>query len=98
MKRSERIGEGVELERGGAPVACRKVRVWVKTTASAYTGTLYLPVSHRRISDVINDERQFISMTDVESRDFASPKSYLAINKELIELVEILEPEMEARS
>jgi hypothetical protein len=41
----------------------------------------------------MNDERQFISMTDVESKDFASPKTYLAINKDLIELVEILEPD-----
>jgi len=44
---------------------------------------------------VMNDERQFISLTDVESKDFASPKAYLAINKDLIELVEILDPDLE---
>jgi hypothetical protein len=27
--------------------------------------------------DVMNDERQFISLTDVDSKDFASPKAYL---------------------
>ena len=69
----------------------RKVRAWIKTIDSAYTGTVYLPADQTRFSDVMNDERQFISMTDVESKDFASPKSYLAINKDLIELVEILE-------
>jgi hypothetical protein len=73
----------------------RKIRAWVKTIDSAYTGTIYLPADQTRFSDVMNDERQFISMTDVESKDFASPKSYLAINKDLIELVEILEPDLE---
>ena len=73
----------------------RKVRAWIKTVDSAYTGTLYLPLDQSRVSDVINDERQFISMTDVESKDFASPKSYLAINKDLIECVEILESDLE---
>jgi hypothetical protein len=70
----------------------RKVRAWVKTADSAYTGTLYLPEDQVRISDLLNDERQFISMTNVESKDFASPKAYLALNKDRIELVEILEP------
>jgi hypothetical protein len=72
----------------------RKIRAWVKTIDSSYTGTIYLPADQTRFSDVMNDERQFISMTDVESKDFASPKSYLAINKDLIELVEILEPDL----
>jgi len=72
-------------------VEYRKVRAWIKTIDSAYTGTVYLPADQTRFSDVLNDERQFISMTEVESKDFASPKTYLAINKDLIELVEILE-------
>ena len=71
----------------------RKVRAWVKTVDSAYTGIIHLPPDQSRFSDVLNDERQFISMTNVESKDFAQPKTYLAINKDLIELVEILEPD-----
>ncbi len=70
----------------------RRMRAWIKTVDSAYTGTIYLPKDETRISDVMNDERQFISMTDVESKDFTSPKPYLAINKDLIELVEVLGP------
>lgn len=73
----------------------RKVRVWVKTVDSAYTGFVYLPADRKRFSDVLNDERKFLSITDVESKDFASPKSFLTINKDLIELVEILEPNRE---
>lgn len=79
-------------------VPYRKVRAWIKTVDSTYTGTIYLPKDHTRISDVMNDERQFISMTDVDSKDFASPKAYLAINKDLIELVEILDLERELES
>jgi hypothetical protein len=71
----------------------RKVRAWVKTVDSAYTGLIYLPPDQTRFSDVLNDDRQFISMTNVESKEFAQPKTYLAINKDLIELVEILEPD-----
>ncbi|MDI6753010.1 MAG: hypothetical protein QME78_01305 [Thermodesulfobacteriota bacterium] len=71
----------------------RKVKVWVKTGVSTYTGTIYLPANRTRFSDVINDARKFLSMTDVESKDFAQPKSFLAINKNLIELLEILEPD-----
>jgi hypothetical protein len=73
----------------------RRVKVWVKTIDSAYTGFIYLPGESKRFSDIINDERKFISITDVESKDFASPKSFLTINKDLIELVEILEPNKE---
>ncbi len=73
----------------------RKVRVWVKTVDSSYTGFVYLPADRKRFSDVLNDERKFLSITDVESKDFASPKAFLTINKDLIELVEILEPNRE---
>jgi hypothetical protein len=76
-------------------VQFKKVRAWIKTVDSTYTGTIHLPTDHTRISDLMNDERQFISMTDVDSKDFASPKAYLAINKDLIELVEVLSPDLE---
>jgi len=76
----------------------RKVRAWIKTADSAYTGTLYLPEGQTRFSDLLNDERQFISITDVESKDFASPKAYLAVNKDRIELVEILESDWQEPS
>ncbi len=72
-------------------VKMRRVKVWVKTTDSAYTGFIYLPGEGKRFSDIINDDRKFISITDVESKDFAMPKSFLVINKDLIELMEVLE-------
>jgi len=73
----------------------QKVRAWVKTASSTYTGNIYLPPNQKRFSDVMNDKRKFISMTDVESKDFAAPKSFLAINKDLIELVEVIESKEE---
>jgi hypothetical protein len=78
-------------------VQYKRVRAWIKTVDSTYTGNIFLPKKQTRISDVMNDERQFISMTDVDSKDFASPKAYLAINKDLIELVEILDADMEPK-
>jgi hypothetical protein len=69
----------------------RHVKVWVKTIDSAYTGFISLPGERKRFSDIINDERKFISITDVESKDFAIPKPFLVINKDHIELMEVLE-------
>ena len=46
----------------------------------------------------MKDGRQFIGLADVESRGLASPKTYLAINKDLIEPEKIPEPEMEKQS
>ncbi len=69
----------------------RRVKVWVKTTASDYTGFITLPGEGKRFSDIVNDERRFISITEVESQDFFAPKPFLVINKDLIEMVEVLE-------
>ncbi len=84
-------GKSMKKKKNFAEGSFRKVRAWIKTADSAYTGTLHLTEDITRISDLLNDERQFISMTNVESKDFASPKAYLAVNKDRIELVEILE-------
>jgi hypothetical protein len=69
----------------------QRVKVWIKTINSAYTGFVHLPGGRKRVSDITNDQRKFISITDVESKDFAIPKPFLMINKDLIELMEILE-------
>ncbi len=73
----------------------RRIKVWVKTIGSTYTGFIFLPGEGKRFSDIINDERKFISITDVESKDFAVPKPFLVINKDLIELMEVLDQKKE---
>ncbi len=73
----------------------RRIKVWVKTIASVYTGFIFLPGEGKRFSDIINDEKKFISITDVESKDFAVPKPFLVINKDLIELMEVLDQKKE---
>ena len=81
--------------KGEKRINYRKIRAWVKTAGSTYTGDIYLPADKSRLSDIMNDERKFLSMTDVESKDFAVPKAFVAINKDLIEMVELLEPDGE---
>ena len=81
----------MQIKKRKAEGKIRRVKVWVKTIDSAYTGFIYLPGESKRFSDIINDERKFISITDVESKDFASPKPFLMINKDTIELMEVLE-------
>jgi len=85
------------MQNGGKKVAVnsQRIKVWVKTIGSAYTGFIFLPGEGKRFSDIINDERKFISITDVESKDFAVPKPFLVINKDLIELVEVLDEKKE---
>jgi hypothetical protein len=79
-------------------VQYRKVRAWVKMVDSNHTGVICLPKDQGRISVLMNDKRQFTSMTDMESKKFASPKAYLATNKDLIELLEVLDFDRERES
>ena len=37
-------------------VQYKRVRAWIKTVDSTYTGNIFLPKKQTRISDVMNDE------------------------------------------
>jgi NAD-dependent SIR2 family protein deacetylase len=66
------------------------IKVRVKTAGRTYLGDIFVPENFR-ISDVINNSRRFIVLTNVlevqEARDI--PVGYLAINKERTEWIEL---------
>jgi hypothetical protein len=66
------------------------IKVRVKTAGKVYLGEIYVPENFR-ISDVINNSRRFIVLTNVlevqEARDIQI--GYLAINKERTEWIEL---------
>lgn len=73
------------------------IRVRVKTGGKTYLGDIFVSET-RRISDVINDKRRFIVLTNTcevqQARDI--PVGYLAINKERTEWIELTEKQGES--
>jgi len=74
------------------------VKVKLKTRDRVYYGEIFIPDYPARLSDVINDERQFISLinTKEETKVSEIPIGFLAINKNSVEWVRLLEEESEA--
>ncbi len=65
----------------------KKVRIRVRTVNSNYVGDFLIPPMRNRVSDAINeDQRLFISLTDVviDDKDRAE---FVAINRNLIESI-----------
>jgi hypothetical protein len=65
----------------------KKVRIQVRTVNGSYAGDFLVPPMRNRVSDAINEEqRMFISLTDVVIND-KDRTSFVAINKHLIESI-----------
>jgi hypothetical protein len=73
------------------------IRVRVKTGGKTYLGDIFVS-ENLRISDVINDKRRFIVLTNAlevqQARDIQI--GYLAINKERTEWIELTERQGES--
>lgn len=68
------------------------VRVKLKARERIYYGDVYIPAHLHRVSDVINDERTFVSLSNTKEETKASEINigYLAINKNVVEWVRLL--------
>jgi hypothetical protein len=75
----------------------RLIRVRVKTGGKTYLGDIFVS-ENLRISDVINDKRRFIVLTNAcevqQARDIQV--GYLAINKERTEWIELTDKQGES--
>jgi hypothetical protein len=73
------------------------IQVRVKTAGKTYLGDIFVPENFR-ISDVINNNRRFIVLTNVlevqQTRDIQV--GYLAINKERTEWIELTDKQGES--
>ena len=73
----------------------RPVKVRLKAGEKVYFGDIFLPENFYRASDIINDERHFIILSDAfeETRVRDVPIGFLAINKNLTEWIELKNPD-----
>lgn len=76
------------------------VTVRLKSGEKTYFGDIFLPEYVLRVSDVINDERHFIILSNAfeETRVRDVPIGFLAINKNLTEWIELKNPANEEQS
>jgi hypothetical protein len=73
------------------PEGPRSVTVRVETNGGVYVGRLCVPKSRLRVSNVLADERQFLSLTDVLVNGGGVPEAFMAINKSFIRALRVLD-------
>ena len=71
----------------------RYVKVQLKAREKVYYGDIFIPDYLNRLSNVINDERQFISLvnTTEETKTSEINIGFLAVNKNAVEWIRLLE-------
>jgi hypothetical protein len=71
----------------------RFVKVRIKMRDKMYNGDLFIPPHLNRLSDVINDERPFISIVNTreETEESEVHIGFLVINKNVIEWIRLIE-------
>ena len=68
----------------------RWATVKVETDTAIYVGRLYVPETKKRVSDVLSDERQFLSLTDVSVNHTPGIEPFVAINKSYVRTLRVL--------
>ena len=68
----------------------RWATVKIETDTAIYVGRLYVPETKKRVSDVLSDERQFLSLTDVTVNHTPGVEPFVAINKTYVRTLRVL--------
>jgi hypothetical protein len=73
----------------------RFIKVCLKARDKTYYGDIFVPAHIDRLSNVINDARQFIALTNTreETETTEIQIGFLAINKNAVEWVRLMEKE-----
>jgi hypothetical protein len=73
----------------------RFIKVCLKARDKTYFGDIFIPSHISRLSNVINDARQFIALTNTreETETTEIQIGFLAINKNAVEWVRLMEKE-----
>jgi len=74
-----------------APARARWATVRIETEGAVYVGRIYVPETKKRLSDVISDERMFLSLTDVKVNDAQTVESFVALNKQYVKTIRVLD-------
>ena len=68
----------------------KRVRVRLKmASGTVYIGRVYVE-QRRRLTDVLNDDRDFVAMTEVEENENPRKIPFMAIQKRVVESVIII--------
>jgi hypothetical protein len=73
------------------PERSRFATVRVETDGGVYVGRICVPDANRRVSDVLADDRQFLSLTDVRVNEGEHVEAYMAVNKSFVRTLRILD-------
>ena len=76
---------------GRAGARARRCTVRVEADGIVYVGKMYIPDGKRRVSDVLADDRSFLSLTDVSIDGSEILEEFVAINKSYIRTLRILD-------
>lgn len=69
----------------------RWATVRVETDGGTYVGRIYVPDTNRRVSDVLADDRQFLSLTDVRVNEGEHVEAFMAVNKSFVRTLRVLD-------
>jgi hypothetical protein len=81
------------------PGRARWATVRIETETGVYVGRLYVPETRKRLSDVLNDDRPFLSLTEASTNDSDEVQAFVAVNKRFVRTVRVLDegtPELPA--
>jgi hypothetical protein len=89
------IRVGLGLEEGQRTKKGKLFKVRLKAKDKLYWGDIFVPEDLRRPSDVFNDERKFVLLLNTKEETSASDLhiGFLAINKDAVEWIRIVEDE-----
>lgn len=68
----------------------KRVKIRLKmASGTVYIGRIYVE-ERRRLTDVLNDDRDFVAMTEVEENENPRKIPFMAIQKKVVESVVII--------
>ncbi len=79
-----------------APGRARWSTLQIETDNHLYVGRVYVPETRKRVTDVLEDDRGFLFLTEVSVDRGEDVEPFLAINKRFVKTVRVLhdgEPE-----
>lgn len=75
---------------GWAAARAKWSTVRIETEDAVYVGRVYVPETKKRLSDVLCDDRPFLSLTEVSVNDSEHIESFVALNKRFVKTVRVL--------
>jgi len=74
-----------------SPARARWATVRIETEGGIYVGRVFVPETKKRLSDVLCDDRPFISLTEVSINDGETHEAFVALNKNFVKTVRVLD-------